>query len=632
MAQDAATLARLCRQARLVVAMDADLTARTVRVMQDMLPGERAVVSTNTVKPGSHRIMCHKNLASIKGRLTAELACGKNVYIALGRKQTGIDLIKFFLEQGLVAKEDEIRFYFAGSDALAEDTAGSGKSGKGCGGITGSIDRLRPRVLMATTCIENGVSIEIREHFDSVFVIADNPSVAIRCMIQLEHRVRYPTSNSVHVLLRQSNLLLRRSAVFTAIPTSIKGLHDQHEDSLLGIQLAMVDSIDRVSTKEDDWLLTAKFYSKLEASTEALSRDAAFLRICSHNGWSVEHVDEAHLSATKCPTLSSETPPELALSNSKGPQRLRLIVEQNRLVVEDIGWLQEKIAEIAGDKARTETAQLEYSYLDCRARYTLPEEMYTEKLVLWLMRNKEKIERTAESRIYSAMSAGAQSEWRQVASQEEQEAHPDGVLASLQRPFLRSIQVPCFHRLAVALGLRSAVDDVGVVCPSRLRNSWAILRPLVYAASLTIPLKPEAGVMARTAASPDPASATISRFLDCLFKEFVGYSLKSPKGKRKLQLIPSKLPGKCIDKTESTSEIVINIGTAAQHLKLSQHGWNNLVDVSTAAAENAPKRPRIDNFLEGFADPTVPATTSVMVSRTWQPVAKITENTKQTNN
>eukprot|EP00808_Paulinella_micropora_P015454 g21013.t1 len=124
--RNATVFARLLRTSKCVLAMDAFLSAKTVRVLQEILAADTPRLATeastrfvrNTyTEHMKRRAFVHRSTKSLKRTLIRALCRGRNVVIALGNKRQG-ERLKLQLEERFPGIR--ILFYHQGSERLSD--------------------------------------------------------------------------------------------------------------------------------------------------------------------------------------------------------------------------------------------------------------------------------------------------------------------------------------------------------------------------------------------------------------------------------------------------------------------------------------------------------------------------------
>ncbi len=130
--------------------------------------------------------------SSLEDSLFKSLKADQNVSISVTRKKSGDDLCDRIKTQFPDLKDKIL--YVNGDDVNNEKTK-----------ILLNNDQLKHyKVLIITPKIVNGVSIDLSDHFDCLFVIAETMSCNMRDVCQMIKRVRRYKSNVMHLYVSNS--------------------------------------------------------------------------------------------------------------------------------------------------------------------------------------------------------------------------------------------------------------------------------------------------------------------------------------------------------------------------------------------------------------------------------------------
>eukprot|EP00808_Paulinella_micropora_P001880 g74886.t1 len=193
--RNATVFARLLRTSKCVLAMDAFLSAKTVRVLQEILAADtprlateastRFVRNTHT-EHMQRRAFVHRSTKSLKRTLIRALCRGRNVVIALGNKRQG-ERLKLQLEERFPGIR--VLFYHQGSERLSDFQEANDA-------LTAEWQRVH--VLMYTSVLTVGVDFSPR-HFDCLFSFINNTGIPMLYYMQMAGRARFLRCREWHL-------------------------------------------------------------------------------------------------------------------------------------------------------------------------------------------------------------------------------------------------------------------------------------------------------------------------------------------------------------------------------------------------------------------------------------------------
>jgi hypothetical protein len=177
----------MIKDAKYVIAMDADIDERCITTLHHLRPDERIYMQHNTIKKRKGWKIKHWStkydwFAQIKSALDA----GKNIVIPTSSSQLGEKLLIKYITEECQIPETQVRFYHRGSDDYVEELQDVNTHWK------------RFRVLIYTSTINVGIDFT-EDHYDLMFVYGTKMSNCVRELKQMMGRVRKIKEQTVHV-------------------------------------------------------------------------------------------------------------------------------------------------------------------------------------------------------------------------------------------------------------------------------------------------------------------------------------------------------------------------------------------------------------------------------------------------
>lgn len=172
-----------------VLAMDADLSNKTVQCFKDLVGGNNITLHWNKRPSLERNLVLHDRFEDWLNLIKADLAEGKRLVIATGSRK----MAEKHVEPLLQAADLKYRFYHAGcDDSILEDFAHLDEAWA------------QQDVVVFTSKVTVGADFALQGHFDRIYAYATAGSVPPRTLLQMCGRCRYPKDGNIRTFVQQT--------------------------------------------------------------------------------------------------------------------------------------------------------------------------------------------------------------------------------------------------------------------------------------------------------------------------------------------------------------------------------------------------------------------------------------------
>jgi hypothetical protein len=258
-----------------VLAMDADISNKSVKCFKDLVGPENITLHWNTRPSMKRDLVIHAEFDPWLGRIKADLQAGKRLVIATGsRSKAERHILPLLLEFGVAYK-----FYNSKcDDAILRDFESLEEAWS-------ALD-----VVVFTSKVTVGADFSVRNHFDRIYAYASQNSVAPRTLLQMCGRCRYPVDEQIHVFIQTNQADTERTTLadinqrFTQHISTM----NRYQAQIFQMNAGLNPDTNRIELKlMPTWLSRVYAFNELERERAKTNYRDELLRLASSKGYMV---------------------------------------------------------------------------------------------------------------------------------------------------------------------------------------------------------------------------------------------------------------------------------------------------------------------------------------------------------
>jgi hypothetical protein len=261
-----------------VVAMDADLSNKTVRFFRDTLNDASQITLSINEHPGLPRdLVLYHQLAEWIAQIEDAVAAGKRIVVVTGSKKAADMHVIPLLEKAAANGQFRFTYYHAKcDDALTRDFEN----------LSDAWSKLDAVVF--TPKVTVGADFSVRDHFDCIFAYGEALSVVPRTLLQMCGRCRHPKNKAIHAFVKQTRHDASRSTLASVGEDMLNRVSEVSEIEALIVDLESEHDMKTGRVRLEiapNWLSTLYMHNRLEEERARANYTDELIRAAAAKGY-----------------------------------------------------------------------------------------------------------------------------------------------------------------------------------------------------------------------------------------------------------------------------------------------------------------------------------------------------------